>query len=229
MKYKGVLFNIDNVLYDTKFQKDSARINAIRAMIEAGLPVEVENSFRVLNDIIAEYGTDYPMHFDKMLEKLGIKRQARVIAAGVEGYRENSRVYLQPYPDTIPTIINLRDMGCKVASISGGNAVKQWQKLIRLGVQHLFHKVLIAEEVGKEKVDKKVFQRLLDELNVSPAETLFVGNTSDEDIRTANRLGLTTIRIRRGTTQSEEPKTAEAKPAFEVRALSEILKIVQGT
>ncbi|WP_455367664.1 HAD family hydrolase [[Eubacterium] cellulosolvens] len=228
MKYKGVVFNIDNVLYDTKFQKDSARINSIKAMIEAGLPIDIENSFRVLNDIIAKYGVDYPKHFDKMLEKLGIKRQARVIAAGVEGYRENSRVYLQPYPDTIPTIINLRDIGCKVAAISDGNAVKQWQKLIRLGVQHLFHVVLIADEVGKEKVDKKVFQQLLDDLKVLPEETLFVGNTSDEDFRTANRLGLTTVRIRRGATQSEEQKTAEAKPAFEIYVLSEIPKIVKG-
>ncbi|MEM4245708.1 MAG: HAD family hydrolase [Candidatus Bathyarchaeia archaeon] len=228
MRFKGVIFSIDNVLYDTKFQKDSARISAIRAMIEAGLPVQVEDGFRVLNDIIAEHGPDYQWHFDKMLERLGISKKARVIAAGVEAYSETSRAYLQPYPDTIPTIVRLRDVGCKIGAISSGNPVKQWQKLIKLGVQHLFHHVLISEEIDEITVNKKVFQQLIQGLNTSAKETLFVGNEAHEEFQVANDLGLTTVRIRRGAARIEEPRSTAAQPRHVISCLSDLLKIIEG-
>jgi len=228
MKIRGVIFNIDDVLYDTTFQKDSARISAIKAMIEAGLPVDLENGFRVLKDVIAEHGTDYPKQFDKMLEKLGINHNARVIAAGVVAYRETSRAYLQPYPDTIPTIVKLRDVGCKVAAISGGDPVKQWQKLINLGAQHLFHKVLMAREIGGKEVDQAVFEALLQDLKTSVAETLFVGNKINQDFIAADKMKMTTVRIRRGMSRTEEVEARKVSPVYEIETLSELFEIIEG-
>ncbi|MEM3072525.1 MAG: HAD family hydrolase, partial [Candidatus Bathyarchaeia archaeon] len=170
---KAVIFNIDNVLYDARFQKDAARISALRAMVEAGLPIDVENGFRVLNEVVKEYGSDYQMHFDEMLKRLGLKWNPRVIAAGVVAYRETSRAYLTPYPDTVPTIVKLRDMGLKIGVISSGNPVKQWQKLINLGVQHLCHVVTLSGEHGKNTVDEELFNLLLDQVGLKPRECLF--------------------------------------------------------
>ena len=73
MKIKSVLFNIDNTLYNASLQIENARLNAIRAMIEAGLPVDIENGYRILKKVVEEYGEDYPTHFNKLLEKMGLK------------------------------------------------------------------------------------------------------------------------------------------------------------
>jgi putative hydrolase of the HAD superfamily len=226
MIVKGIIFNIDNVLYDTRFQKDAARISAIRAMVEGGLPIDFENGFHILNEVVEEYGVDSQKHFDEMLKRLGINWKPRVIAAGVVAYRETSRAYLTPYPDTIPTIIELRDKGLNLGVVSSGNPVKQWQKLIKLGVQHLFHAVMLAAEHGKDQVDESLFNTILNNLNLKSENCIFVGSNFN-DIKTANEMGILTTRVRRGSSSSEEPPNQEMAAARELKSLRELIALVE--
>lgn len=227
MKIKCVLFDIDDVLYDASLQVEMARLNAIRAMTEAGLPSDVEIAYRVLKEIVREYGTDYPKHFDKLLERLGLRWEPRAIAAGVVAYRETNVAYLRPYPDTITTLLKLRDLGYHLGAVSEGRTVKQWQKLISLGLQHFFQYVLVSEELGSETIGPELFKTALEKLNLQPGEVAFVGKGLDPDILSANRAGVVSIRMRRGKSRSEEAKNDEMRPKYEIHKLSEILKILE--
>ena len=224
---KAILFDIEDTLYDASYQMRMTRLNAIRAMIEAGLPVDLEMGYKVLEEIVDEYGPHYSRHFDRMLERLGLKWNPRVIAAGVVAYRETSQAYLKPFPDTIPTLIRLRDLGYKLGVVSEGLAVKQWQKLIKLGIHHFFHSVVISEAVGAEKINVEMFKIALKELNVKPDEAIYVSSNLDKGILQANRAGLISVRIRRGDSQMEEPKSPDAEPRYEIERLSEIFEILK--
>jgi putative hydrolase of the HAD superfamily len=226
MKIKCVLFDIDDTLYDATLQMNTARLNAVKAMIEAGLPVDIETAYEKLENIVMEFGPHYNKHFDRLLERLGIKWNPRVIAAGVIAYRETSAAYLKPYPDTVPVLLKIRESGYLLGAVSEGSSVKQWQKLIQLGVQHLFNSVAISEEIGESEVTIRLFEKILGELNVSPKEAIFVGNKPDSDILSANKLGITTIRMRKGKFRSSEPTDVRMTPQFEVTKLSEILEII---
>lgn len=59
---RAVLFGIDDVLYDATYQTSNARLSAVRAMIEAGLPVDVETGYRTLVAIVKETGPDNTKH-----------------------------------------------------------------------------------------------------------------------------------------------------------------------
>ena len=227
MKVRCVLFDIDDTLYDATLQMNMARLNAVKAMIEAGLPVDIETAYGALKEIVDEYGPYYNKHFDKLLERLGLKWSPRIIAAGVIAYRETSAAYLRPYPDTVPTLLKLRESGYLLGAISEGKSVKQWQKLIQLGIQHLFHSAAISEEINEEKVTPKLFQKILGELKVPPQETLFVGNQLETDILSANQLNIVSVRIRKGAFMTEEPKDPRMVPKFEIGKLSEVLEIVK--
>ena len=227
MKIKGILLDIDDVLYDASLQAEMARLNAIRAMIEAGLPSDVENAYRVLKEIVKEYGANYSKHFDKLLEHLGLRWDPRVIAAGVVAYRETNVAYLRPYPDTVTMLLKLRDLGYSLAVVSDGRTVKQWQKLISLGLQHFFQYVLVSEEAGLKNIGPELFKTALEKLNLQPGEVAFVGKGLDPDILSANRAGVVSIRMRRGKSRSEEAKNDEMKPKYEIHKLSEILKILE--
>jgi len=227
MKIKCVLFDIDDTLYDTSLQMSMARLNAIKAMTEAGLPTDIETAYRVLEDIIKEFGPHYNKHFDKLLERLGLKWNPRVIAAGVAAYRETSSAYLKPHPDTVPVLLKLRETGYQLGVVSEGKAVKQWQKLIQLGIQHLFHYVLISEEVNVETMTPKVFRVALKELKARPDETVFVGNQLDTDILCANKANVFSVRIRKGEYRMEEPKSPEMAPRYEISKLLEIFEVLE--
>lgn len=227
IKIKCVLFDVDDTLYDTSLQMSMARLNAVKAMIEAGLPANVEIAYRVLEEIVKEFGPHYNKHFDKLLERLGLKWNPRVIAAGVIAYRETSSTYLKPYPDTFYTLLKLRESGYKLGVVSEGRAVKQWQKLIQLGIQHLFHHVLVSEEVNGETITPKMFELILKNLNVLPEETVFVGNRLETGILCANKAGVVSVRMRKGEHRTEEPKSAEMTPKHEISKISEIFDVLE--
>jgi len=222
-KLKAIIFGIDDVLYDATLQSSNARMSAVKAMVEAGLPVDVETGYRTLEEIVKTAGPDNTKHFDKLLEKLGLDWKPSVVAAGVVAYRSTNPVFLKPYPDAVPTLLKLRDQKYKLGLASDGKAVKQWQKLISLGLQHLFNAVVTSEDLKLEHLSEAALKRLLDDLGVNASNAAFVDVNLDK-LDIANRAGLTTIRLRKGEARHE--KTKDTQPKYEIRTLSEILQIL---
>jgi putative hydrolase of the HAD superfamily len=194
-------------------------------MIEAGLPVDVESCYRTLETVVSELGPDNTKHFDKLLERLGLPWSPNIIAAGVVAYRAAEPVYLKPYPETLPTLLKLRDLGVRLGCASGGKSVKQWQKLIGLGLQHIFHKVVIAQDLEVEEFNKDVLKRALNALEAPLEETLYVGARLDSGIKIANELGLLSVLLTQGN--SKIAIAAEPQARYKVNKFSEILKLVE--
>ncbi len=223
-KVKAVIFGIDDVLYDASLQSSNARLSAVRAMIEAGLPADVETGYRMLEEIVKELGPDNTQHFDKLLEKLGLKWTPEVVAAGVVAYRSTNPVYLKPYPDTVPTLLKLRDDKYKLGAASEGKSVKQWQKLILLGLQHLFDAVVISQDIKLDSLTEAVLKRALDQLGVHAINTVFVGVHPEKEIDVASRAGLVCVRLRKGNSKLE--RTGQTKPKYEINKLSELTQLL---
>jgi len=228
LKVESLLFSIDDVLYDTSQQLSASRMSAVMAMKSAGLPIDVETAYRKLEEIAKERGPDDTRHFDTLLERLGLKWSPEVIAAGVVAYRATSPIYLTPFPDTAPTLLKLRDAGYKLGVASKGRAVKQWQKLIQLGLEYVFHAVTISEETGSEKLTTDTLSRTLERLgNVKPERSVFVGSDLANEIAPANATKMITVRIKTGAHRTSTPKTVEEKPAFEINRLSDMFEILR--
>ena len=66
--------------------------------------------------------------------------------------------------------------------------MKQWQKLIRINVSHLFHHVLIAKEKSMMSIDKEVIKSCLAVLNAEPDNTSFVLSKESDGLRDAKAL-----------------------------------------
>ncbi len=222
-KLKAIIFGIDDVLYDATLQSSNARLSAVKAMIEAGLPVDVETGYRTLEEIVKAVGPDSTKHFDKLLEKLRLDWKPSVVAAGVVAYRSTNPVFLKPYPDAVPTLLKLRDQRYKLGVVSEGKSVKQWQKLISLGLQYLFDSVVTSEELKLEHLSESALKRVLNDLGTHPSNAAIVDVNLDT-LDMANRAGLITVRLRKGEAKLE--KTRSSQPKYEIRTLSEILQIL---
>ncbi len=224
---KAVAFDIDDTLYDSTKLTTMARRNSIQAMIDAGLPGEEEELYRKLGKIIERFGPNHQRHYDELLRELGMNWNPRIIASGVAAYERTKVGYLRPFPKVVPTLLELKKR-YRLAVISNGLAIKQWEKLIGLGLHHLFDAVITSEEVGAEKPAGEIFKSALREMAVKARECAMVGNKLDTDVLGANRAGILSIRIRRGKSAAQRPSSPEAKPDFEIDDISELLNILEG-
>ena len=226
---KAVLFDIDDTLFDSTTLSKMARMNAIKAMIECGLPIRsVQKGHSLLMKIVEKYGSNYDKHFDRLLETLGCCKDPKIIVAGIVAYHDTKLAYIKPNSDVIPTLIALRDKGCKLGIVSNGRSVKQWEKLIRLGLHHFFDVVIVSEDVGSEKPQSKIFRVATEKLEVKPKETIYAGDDPETDVLGANNAGLISVGLikqkRKWSTLNKDKQ-----PKFTIKTVSELLSILEPT
>ncbi len=224
-KIKAILFDIDNTLYDTGLLVESARRNAVKAMVEAGLNATEDEALEKLKKIVRKYGPNYDHHYNKLLEAFGHRENPHIIAAGIVAYHDTKKAYLVPYLDTVPTLLRLKKQGYRVGVITEGLKVKQWEKLIRLGLQHFFDTVTITEK-RKGKLDPKIFGDAVKKLGCKPDEVMMVGDRVDKDVPGAKKAGLVTVQLMKGSYSRGKPKNKSEEPDFVISQLADLLRIL---
>ncbi len=223
---KAVLFDIDNVLYNSGHQVEMARRAAVEAMVRAGLDMPAEEAYQRLEEIVKRYGSNFGKHYDMLVGDR--KEKHKIIAAGIVAYHNTKLSYLKPYDDTTPTLVRLKMTGYKIGVVTDGLAVKQWEKLIRMRVEDVFDCVVVSEDVGIEKPDSKIFQKACEELDVKPEECAYVGDRLDTDILGANKAGMVSIRLLRGKYKEDKPASLQEQPRFEMKRLDEIFQTLKS-
>ncbi len=224
----SLFFDIDDTLYNSTRQSTYARRHAVEAMIDAGLSVERERVEAALSKVIRQFGSNFGRHYDEMLKELGLASNPHLVAAGVVAYHSVKLAYLKPFEETMPSLLKLRDRGYSLGIITNGVAVKQWEKLIRLGLQHFFHSVIISSEVNVEKPDPAIFLKACAQLGVEPERAAFVGNDPRRDVLGANRVGMVSIRILQGKYADYQPREELERADFHISSLRDLVRLVEN-
>lgn len=217
---KYVFFDIDDTLFPSSEFAELARKNAVKAMVRLGMQESEEKLYKKLLKIIEEKGSNYNKHFDELCKRLRIRKNARYVAAAVAAYH-NTKASILPYPEVPRILLQLREQGYHLYVATEGTSVKQWDKLIRLGIALYFEEVFVSEEMGKEK-GIPFFKKLFTHLRISPHSCVMMGDREDRDISPAKKAGLKTIRVRRGK-HANVPSKADNV----VRDLSRVPSIIK--
>lgn len=78
--------------------------------------------------------------------------------------------------------INAIKMHVKVAIVTNGTFQRENAKIINTTLNNYFNTIIISEEVGFAKPDKRIFELAINKLNVQPETALFVGDDIEKDI-----------------------------------------------
>ena len=192
---KAVFFDIDDTLYDTSGFAKLARKAALQAMIDAGLPLSQQEAYLFLREIIKEKGSNYDKHFNILTKRVMGEEKPLLIALGMITYHNVKFALLRLFPDTMSTLIYLKKRDYQMGVISNGLTIKQWEKLIRLGLHHFFDEVVTSQEARSEKPDSEIFQLALERMGCKAEESVMVGNKFSEDILGATKSGMSAILV----------------------------------
>lgn len=213
-----ILFDIDNTLYPSREFAILARKNAIQAMIRTGLHESEKKIEKILHKQIKEKGSNYEHHFDDLLKELGIKKKEKYVAAAIAAYHD-TKITILPYSEVPRTLLKLRDNRIKLYVASEGIEIKQWDKLLRLGIAQYFDEVFVASEKKGGKTTQ-FYNKIIKKIKAKPQECIMVGDKEEKDIIPAKKAGLLTFRVFR-----KKPEKTSAD--FFDKDLKKLLEIVK--
>lgn len=223
MKFRAVLFDLDNTLVDFMGMKKAASKSAAAAMVDAGLDVDKEAFADELFNFYLNRWIESDDAFEAFLLEKYNKVDYRILAAGVNAYLKEKYLRLKPYPGVKETLKKLKKMGLKLGVVSDGVRLKAWMRLNAAGLDRFFDVVVMHEDTGKKKPDKEPFLKALRELNLLPEECLFVGDWPERDIEGAKAVGMKTCLAEYGLIDKTKKHNAE----YEIKNIKELIDVVR--
>ncbi|MEQ1893518.1 MAG: TIGR02253 family HAD-type hydrolase [Planctomycetota bacterium] len=232
MDLRAVLFDIDDTLFSTTQFAKVARRNAVRAMLATGLDLPEELVLRELEEVLAEFTSNYEQHYDQLLKRLRPKclervNPALIVAAGVAAYHDTKFRELKPFDDVLPLLEALRKAGLVVGIVTHGWTIKQAEKIVRLGVVPYLspRAVFISDQLGIAKPNPKIYALALRDLGIAPAEAMYVGDSPSHDITPPKSLGMKAVWARRAS--RHHPSVGDAIPDHVVDSFVELRTILR--
>lgn len=94
------------------------------------------------------------------------------------------------FPNLISMLEKLRSNNLVLGMITNGKGQFQIDNIRALGIKKYFETILVSEWEGIKKPDPQIFERALEQLNVSPNESIFVGDHPKNDVNAAQNVGM---------------------------------------
>ena len=220
---KGVIFDLDNTLLDFMKMKEVAVKSAIRGMIEAGLEIDEEKSFKDIISIYEEFGWENQKVFDVFLNKSIGYVDNKFLAAGIVAYRRAREANLLAYPNVNRTLVNLTKLGIKLAVVSDAPSREAWMRIYYLNLYHFFDAVITFDDSGERKPSSIPFEMALKKLKLKPQDSLMIGDWPDRDVVGAKQIGMRTAFAVYGDTFGTKYSGAD----WDIQDISEIITIIK--
>ena len=219
---KAVIFDLDNTLLDFMTMKKEAVMNALSSMKDAGLDIDVDNSYKEIMDIYEVNGWENQLVFDKFLKnKLGYI-DSKYLAAGIVAYRRAKEANLKAYPNVEKTLNHLLENNIKLAIVSDAPSREAWMRIYYLGLHNFFETVITFDESGERKPSPTPFKLALGRLNLSKDEVLMVGDWPERDMVGASSVGIKTIFAKYGDAFGVEKSGAN----WDIEDIYEVVNII---
>ncbi|MBI4468557.1 MAG: HAD family hydrolase [Acidobacteria bacterium] len=218
-RYTGVLFD----LFDTLIDFDRGKLPWVevgdRLVWTAGSPVfdhliregvdctpdqfmeASELAYREIEGMRSEENREFPsrLRFQMFLERLGVARPPTELVEELVSVHMVSMIESLIYPRERAALLRRLEPQYRIGVVSNfDHAPTAHKALARGGYALQSGVVAISDEVGWRKPDARIFRFALERLELTPAETLFVGDNFHCDVLGPMALGMDSAWLRRG-------------------------------
>ena len=224
-RIKLIAFDLDNTLVDFIRFKTISAYEAISAMRDAGLPLTQQKGYECLMETYWDVGIESDEVLEEFFSRAGVSNDPKVLAAGIRQYQKIRSAFMNPYPRTIPTLIELIRRGFSLAILTDAPRLKAWKRLAEMRLMDFFDYVFTQEEVSEAKPSAMPFLTLLRKANISPSQAVMVGDNPLKDVQGAQNVGMIGILAHYGTESKVENQLDQVNPDYVISAIDELLEL----
>jgi HAD superfamily hydrolase (TIGR01509 family) len=164
--------------------------------------------------------------FQNALVNLGLSLRAELVAQIVEMEHRAAVSDLHVERENLAVLSSLRERGLKIGLVSNAHFLPRLMRedIERLGIAALLHAAVFSAEIGVRKPHPAIFRKVLDEIEVSPEEAIFVGDRLRDDVQGAKELGMPAVLTHQF--RQEEVEGASQAPDALIERLPDLVPIV---
>ncbi len=221
-----VIFDLDDTLYDCFGQRvRAAHYAAARAMARAGVRATARAIHRARMQAFEQDPRLEPIDRE-VCRRLGVPFTRGLHEAARQAFFRTPVGRLHLFAGVRKLLRELKRRGVRIFIASYGHPATQHAKVRSLGldresaVEHIFF-----ADTNKTVTKEQLFDLLLRTVEKNPARVLVVGDRPSSEIRAGKRHGMHTVRVRHGEFERLEPEGREETPDFEIRRVTQILKL----
>ena len=226
MKYKGILLDIDNTLYDYKvahiFSKNVVLEYCVSefSLSEEKINFAYEKARKQVHVELSETAASHNrlLYFQKMLEILNVNPMKYAIEI-YSKYWDSFLDELKPFDEIYNFLEKYKNRICLVTDLT---ANIQYRKIQKLGLEKYCDKLVTSEEAGREKPHPYMFMLALHKLNVRENEVCMIGDSFKKDILGATSLGIESIWFN----HEDKFENYESNIIKQVKSFKEILELI---
>ena len=169
-----------------------------------------------------EWGPGYRRRtWQQALTSLGAADDA--LAAKLDSTFERERGAANPYCDGAEAALAELATHYQLGMVTNGIPDVQRHKIHATGIAPMFAAIAVSGEIGYGKPTPQIYQWTLDRLNVSPGETIMVGDNWRRDAIGAQHLGIRGVWINMG-----RPRPTADEPCLEISSLADLPAALAG-
>jgi HAD superfamily hydrolase (TIGR01549 family) len=161
-------------------------------------------------------------------EKFNEQSDSSLLTLMETEYWESVKSRTTPFPETISALTSLAkqfELGI-ITNTQGQKASGTHRIALFPGIEKFFKTIIIAGEDGiPTKPDSKPFLVCLDEMNLKPAEAIYVGDDYQKDIIGAGRVGMHPVWLKHTLVKRTWPKPEPDRPVHTITDLNQLLEI----
>ena len=197
MKYKGLLLDIDNTLYDYNSTHQYALGKVIIYCIdtfkltEEEIKISYATARKKVHIELSEMASSHNrlLYFQKMLEILKINPLEHSYTI-YNIYWDNFLAYIKPFDGINELFKKYKNKICLVTDLT---AHIQYRKIKQLNLEKYCDKIVTSEEAGREKPHPYMFMLALQKLDLQVGDVCMIGDSFKKDIFGASNLGIQSI------------------------------------
>lgn len=187
---KAVIFDLDNTLYDYDYCNAvaehelylciSQNFNIAEEEAESLLKNAKDNIKEQLGDNVAA-SHNRLLYMQNICEQLG-KNPLNYAMRLYNTYWDTLLDNMKLFDYVIPLFDELKSQNIKIGVLTDLTAHIQYRKLQQLGICDYIDCLVTSEEAGAEKPSLKMFDLMLNKLQLEPKEVVMIGDSKKKDI-----------------------------------------------
>ncbi|MCG3412424.1 HAD family hydrolase [Staphylococcus massiliensis] len=218
---KAVIFDLEGTLLDRKKSREKFIEEQYERFHDYLFHVQAKDFKNYFIELDDDEDHDKPELYKEMLRRFNVDRLTWKDL--FNDFEMHFYRYVFPYYDTAYTLDKLRKHHYFTGVIANGKRQIKHYRLYALGIEDYINYLSTSEVVGYRKPHPKIFEDILDKLDVAPDEVMYVGDDPLNDVAPARAMGMVSVWF------DDEESEIEPLPEemdFRITTLEELLDIL---